>query len=164
MSLKDFKGLKVELFNSTHIKEVQHLYEDFLIPTYVQRLGLNLGQKNDFQEADFAEEIINIDNLNDEKYLGVSVVVYDGDKMIACSMNYLIDEALFNKEFVDYNRRLMNDDRLKPNLRKYTQHLFEVWQGHNFFSKYNLEKVLYQETVIVNPEYRHHGLSVFLMN
>eukprot|EP00111_Clytia_hemisphaerica_P016809 TCONS_00049855-protein len=162
--MEDFKGLKVELFNSSHIKEVQDLYEEFLIPTYVKRLGLTgLGHPN-FHEAEFAEEIVNSDNLNDEKYLGVSVVVYDGDKMIACSMNYLVDEELFNKEFVDYNRRLMNDYSLKPNLRKYIQHLYEVWQGHNFFSKYELEKVLYQETIIVNPKYRHHGLSGFLMN
>ena len=162
----DLHGLRIERFHDSHIEGVQRLYELYLIPTYLQRLRLPFSStdRDEISEYSFVEEILNIDIVKDERYRDVSVVVLDvNNKVVACSFNYLVDEKMFEENFDKENLRLSRDNSLAPDLRVYLKHQHDIWQGLDLFQKYNLRKLLYQETVIVCPEYRHKGLSVFLM-
>ena len=100
------------------------------------------------------------------RYQGVSIVDVDEQgKIVACQMNYIIDEAYFNTYFVEYYRVLIaTTDDMPASFMSYAKHRYQLWQGLDFFKRFNLKKVLYLESTIVLPEYRHKGLSSVLMN
>lgn len=161
----DFRGLRVAKLHESHIKQVQKLYELYLIPTYIQRLNLPYAATDHEQlrKYDYIEEILNIDNVKRERYKDYSIVVLDqNDRVVACSFNYLINEKQFEEDFIQENLRLSQDQSLLQEQRVYLKHQFDIWQGLDLFQKYNLRTVLYQETVIILPEYRHKGMSGFL--
>ena len=162
----DFRGLRIQKLHDSHIKQVQKLYELYLLPTYIQRLNLpyTATDHEQIRKYDFIEEILNIDNVKSERYRDHSVVVLDqNDRVVACSFNYLVNEKQFEEEFVMENLRLSQDQSLAHDHRVYLKHQYDIWQGLDFFRKYNLQTVLYQETMIIHPEYRHKGMSGFLM-
>ena len=162
----DFRELTVEKLHESHIKQVQNLYELYLMPTYIHRLNLpySASDHEEIRKYGFIEEILNIDNVKSEKYRDHSVVLLDqNNNVVACSFNYLVNEKQFEEDFIEGNLRLLQDQSLAHNHRLYLEHQCDVWQGLDFFQKYNLRTVLYQETIVIHPDYRHKGLSGFLM-
>ena len=66
---------------------------------------------------------------------------------------------------MEENFDLLKDPSIGTNSRRYLQQQYDQWNGLDdlIFKRYNLRSVLYQETIIISPEYRHKGLSTSLM-
>jgi len=160
----EFKGLKIERLRNDHISGVKVLFNKYLIPTYYKRLGIRQGDEGDY--AYNVESIINTDMLHDDMYKECSLLAIDSNYVVVgCQMSYFVDKKCFQRTFIDDYRVLMNNDGLLKGLQRYAQQTYEIWQGLDIiFDKYHLKKVFYLETSIVEPEYRHNGLSAFFIN
>ena len=159
-------GLNIVPYNvQKHGEQVQDLMNKYLIPTYLKRMGLRVGEVTD--KYYLAEDVLHPQAAMNTKFEeGFSFVAVDKSyRVLGCHLCYHVTKKQFKSDFVDSNYEIMNDDSYKESVRKYCQHRYAVCRDWpDLYDTYGMEKILYMESVILHPDIRgghtHHKLEL----
>lgn len=142
-------------FEKKHIPAVKELFDKYLIPNYLRRMGITKEELTD--DIIKFETILDPEVTSEKYYQQYSMVCVDrnlNDKVVGCYMCYPLDEAEYNESLVDSAKRYLLLKNQPESVRSYAKALIRSNEGLNIFQEYNLKKILYIETVIIDATYR----------
>ena len=96
-----------EKFEKKHIPDVKELFDKYLVPIYLKRMGITKEEiTNEIIEM---EDILDPNVTSDERYQECSVVCVNksNNKVVACCMNYFLNESEYNEMYVESYKRFL---------------------------------------------------------
>ena len=88
------------------------------------------------------------------------MVVDRSEKVVGAQMNYLMDKDCCKREFVELNRKIVEENKEKESILKYCQHRYEVSRIlYGVYEKYGFERAVYLESTFLHSDVRGKGLN-----
>ena len=140
-----------------HGAQVQELYDKYLVPTDLKRLGIEEHERETYSHI---EDVVAVNSVFNPKFVGFSFVAVDkSGKVVAAHLNYLMDKEYCKREFVELNRKIVEENTEKESILKYCQHRYEVCKIlYDLYEKYGFERAVYLESGFSHPDVRGLGL------
>ena len=137
---------------------MQELYDKYLVPTDLKRLGIEEHEREKYSHI---EDVVAVNAAFNEKFVGFSFVVVDRfGQVVGASLSYMMDKELCKREFVELNRKIVEENNEKKSILKYCQHRYEVCKFlYGLYEKYRFERAVYMESIFLHPDVRGRGLN-----
>ena len=142
-----------------HGKEVQRLVDNYLVPTYISRLGIKPEEREFYATVEDVLDTQSAFNSKFEKHSYVGIDEKSG-KVIGCALSYIVTKDFIKEYFIDTNKKIGSDDRYPESIRKYARHRYVV--SHDLirlFDDHNIKDMIYYESTIIHPDYRGAALN-----
>ena len=176
--------IKIVRYNiQKHGSEVQNLLKRYIVPTYMKRMGLETEQQ--MAEYHEYESVLDPVGAYDTKFEAGSLVAVNGQGEIKGTMlSYFIKVSELEESiesFEEFSKKLETDEhqdkdlndsskgkcggRLLQNdcndsLAKYLAHRWDIDKSiHGLTKRFNVDRLLYIESTIVDPELRNRGIA-----
>ena len=141
-----------------HGAQVQELYDKYLVPTDLKRLGIEEHEREKYSHI---EDVVAVNAAFNPKFVGFSFVAVDSfGQVVGALLSYMMDKEYCKREFVELNRKIVEENKEKESILKYCQHRYEVCKIlHGLYEKYNFKRAIYLESIFLHPDVRGKGLK-----
>ena len=146
-----------------HGTQVQELYDKYLVPTDLKRLGIEEHEREKYSHI---EDVVAVNAAFDEKFVGFSFVAVDSfGQVVGAQLSYMVDKELCKREFVELNQKIVEEKKEKESILKYCQHRYEVCKIlYGLYERYGFERAIYLESTFLHPGARGKGLNKRLVD
>ena len=153
-------GIRVTNYKiADHAKGAQKLIDRYLIPFYLERMGIKAEDRVKYSHI---EDVLDPNRILDPAFEFASYVALNGKgEVVGCYLNYKVTRSRFLKEWLENDKRYASDSNLPKSVRDYCQHSYSLFDGleRAIFDQYNLDEIIYCESFVTDPKYRGHHLA-----
>uniref|UniRef100_A0A7M5XI32 Uncharacterized protein n=1 Tax=Clytia hemisphaerica TaxID=252671 RepID=A0A7M5XI32_9CNID len=141
-----------------HAAQVQELYDRYLIPTYLKRLGIGEDERTQYSDI---EDVLDVNAAYNEKFEGFSFVVIDSSGQVkGVQLSYMFGKDDCENAFPELNRKVVEENKHKESIMKYCQHRYEVCKIlYDLYERYGFERAIYLESTVLHPDVRGKGIN-----
>ena len=149
-------------YKKIHVPEVKKLFDKYLVPVYLKRMGINKNQVT--SEVIQLEELLHPDIVSHERYLESSVVCIDensSNEVVGFGMGLYLNKNLYRRCFDQLEEYLKVENR-PEDLRSYAKSILQLhrYRRTDLFDKYGLKTVLMFESSVVIPNLIGKGIGL----